>query len=425
MIRTLTFCISLGVLFLSSVHASAASGGLVFNEIMYALPGSDAGREWIELFNAGQEPVTLVGGGVKETGAWKLLVISGETQETYRLASQPVTGSLTITPGGYLLVAVDAPIFLSEHTTFSGTVVDCCGQSSSARPLRDSAALLQLKNGADEVVSEAYYTNVLGAWENGKTLEYDGSHWRESIRDGGTPGQENSVFGIVLPEAPSPRPPAVLITSPAPTNATSTPPAASPLANASALKNLIISEFLPNPIGEDRDGEWIELANIGSEPISLRGLHLTSDATKKPFLLSGTLPAGSYTIIRRQTSGIVLRNTGGSVQIVGENGATIFEISYNKDLPEGWSAARFGENGWKLTQRPTPGMANVLDAETRASVTDSQIREGEDAFTITPSPVMPPQEGSAGIAHGSLLAVGLTLGAIAAGAAIFLKRRVL
>jgi len=402
--------------FLTALMAppAAAGAGLILNEIMYALPGSDAGREWLELKNTSAQPITVIGGRSKDS--WRLVISSSQSQETYLLAPQALIGSLTVPPNGFLIIAADAPTFLAEHPTFSGSVVDCCGQSTSAQPLRDNGALVQLKNGSGEIVSEVYYSNTLGAWENGKTLEFDGAAWREGLRVGGSPGQENSVVGLVLPEAsPLPTPPKNLALSSSPT--------VIPKTSGENFKNLVISEFLPNPPGSDLEGEWIEIANIGQETIDLAGAALVSDASPKPYPLSGKMPPASYKVIRRQESGLILRNTGGKLQILDANASPIFEITYGNGIPEGWAAARFQNGDWEITQALTPGKANIRSNQSQAAPEKPPVIE---KYSGSPSkPLGPSSDRSeAYLPTGAILAAGLSLGAIAAGIVIFLKRRV-
>lgn len=398
------------------IRAATPLSGIAFNEIMYALPGSDGGREWIELKNFGSEPITVVGGGVREEGAWKLIISTGDNQETYRLASQALIGSLTIKPGGYLIIAVDAPTFLNENPLFPEAVVDCCGQSSSSRPLRDTAALLQLKNGRGEIVAEAYYSNLLGAWENGKTLEFDGADWREGLREKGTPGQENSVVGLVLAAAPSP-PPQKLTSQ----TSLKEPPTAP---STNFYPGLIISEFLPNPRGDDREGEWIEIANLGTTAMALEGLKLKTDATKKLHDLTGTLPAGGYKLIKRSESGLLLRNTNGTIELLNELGHRLFEISYRDTIPEGWSGARFGDSIWKITRKPTPGQANLLDEKDGALEVAPLIKERGSSTGPFSNPASYGSP-SSGTSISAILAAGLLLGLLAAVLVIFLKRRMM
>lgn len=401
------------ILTVIAARPAAASSGLILNEIMYALPGSDAGREWLELKNVGASPVTLIGGRSKD--AWRLVISSTQSQETYLFATQALSGSLTVQPGGFLIIAVDAPTFLAEHPTFSGSVVDCCGQSTAIQPLKDSGALVQIKNGSGEIISEVYYSNSMGAWENGKTLEFDGKTWREGLRDGGTPGQENSVVGLVLPEAsPMPTPPRNL--------ALSSSPQFTPKNSAETFKDLVISEFLPNPKGNDLEGEWIEIANLGRETVDLAGAALATDASKKPYALSGTLAPSGYLVIRRQESGLILRNTGGKIQLLDENASPFFEISYGDGIPEGWAAARFQDGIWKITETPTPGKANILASQPQPDQKQAPLTEKSSSGLPGRERPISGHLGT-GMPTGAVLAAGLALGVVAASIVVFLKRK--
>src|SRR5580700_10683565 len=92
------------------------SAQVIVNEVMYNPEGSDTGREWIELYNAGQSDVTMVGGSGK--GSWR---ISDGSNHTLTDPASPASGgasgtgrgSLTIPAGGYLVIASDPNDFIS------------------------------------------------------------------------------------------------------------------------------------------------------------------------------------------------------------------------------------------------------------------------------------------------------------------------
>ncbi len=62
-------------------HAHAE---VVVNEVMYNLDdtsGPDAGREWLELYNDGPSPMTIIG-GVSGTSSWRIYQISSSGTES-------------------------------------------------------------------------------------------------------------------------------------------------------------------------------------------------------------------------------------------------------------------------------------------------------------------------------------------------------
>ena len=79
---------------LALVIVPAFARDVLINEVVYDPASNDDGLEWVELCNAGTEPVDLTGWTLESAGtAWGLTTIGGSTA---------LTGSLA--PGDYLLV---------------------------------------------------------------------------------------------------------------------------------------------------------------------------------------------------------------------------------------------------------------------------------------------------------------------------------
>ena len=138
------------------------------------------------------------------------------------------------------------------------------------------------------------------------------------------------------------------------------------VADFSAIK---LSELMPNPAGDDADGEWIELYNGGSKDIDLAGGSM-SDASGKiyNFPKDTTIPVKSYKIFSRKLTGIVLNNDQDAIDLKDGSGKKIDSISY-ADGAEGKSYA-LGKNGW-LWDDPTPGKANSQATETGVNANEN------------------------------------------------------
>ena len=123
---------------------------------------------------------------------------------------------------------------------------------------------------------------------------------------------------------------------------------------------LVINEWLPNPSGSDREGEWLELRNTGESPIELSDWSVVAGG--KTFPLSGyRIEARSLLLLSRGETGLSLRNIEGQVTLKKE-GEELESISFLGTAPEGQSFGRIGENF--LFLEPTPG------AENRATVVE-------------------------------------------------------
>lgn len=123
--------------------------------------------------------------------------------------------------------------------------------------------------------------------------------------------------------------------------------------------NLIITEVFPNPKGSDKalapNGEWVELFNLGNEPITVSNCSLLDGEKVNGLQLQGTIPPKSYKIFYRNlNNNFNLNNEKDKVRLVC-NSKLIDKIEYSDSI-EGLTKALFN-NKW-VNQIPTPGKEN-------------------------------------------------------------------
>ena len=146
-------------LFLLVPFCAKASVG--FSEIMYDPPGTDTKHEWVEVYNSGPAAVDIS----------KYKFNDGSSSTNHTLNVPPAnggTGSTTIPSGGYAIVADDAPTFLSDTPSFSGTVID------STFTLLNSGAtltLLSCPTTTCTTVDTVSYTPDEGGGNDGTSLQ--------------------------------------------------------------------------------------------------------------------------------------------------------------------------------------------------------------------------------------------------------------
>lgn len=167
---------------------NGALGAVVINEVMYNVPGSDTGKEWLEIYNNDvADP--------KDLTDWALL--EGGTNHELSL----VLGDIILEGGEYAVIADDADQFLLDHPNFLGTVFD-----SSFSLLNTGETINIINNLGASIGSELAY-ETLDSWGgagDGTTTEKINSNiddntddnWQPSI-SGGTPGADNNDAPVI------------------------------------------------------------------------------------------------------------------------------------------------------------------------------------------------------------------------------------
>jgi len=97
---------------------------------------------------------------------------------------------------------------------------------------------------------------------------------------------------------------------------------------------MIIKEFLPNPVGPDKDGEYIKIFNDGDKAVNLAGWKI-SDVSKKSFTLSGTLDSKQELILLSAKTKISLNNNGETIFLTDSKGVLTDKLGYTGVAEEG------------------------------------------------------------------------------------------
>lgn len=361
--------------FLPVESMAVSVGDVVINEIMYNLEGADDPNEWIEVFNASDVPIDLTG--------WKFN--DGKNHILNIPPEKGSVGSIIIQSREYIILADNAATFLEDHPGFSGTVID------TVMILNNTSGNLSLIDNDGNTIYSMSYQNGLGANGNGKTLEKNENSWSESVNVGGTPGARNSMVADSDPQIPTdselintdnlPR-------SIVPSQETTIEESASINAEDTNVNRLeisgnqmsqsdsvIINEIMPYSAGPDAEEEWVEIFNFGNESADLSSWNLedaegSTNAYKFP---EGTvLSAGSYLVLSRPTTKIILNNDADGLKLIRPDGEIAQTVQYNK-AQKGKSYAKNVEE-WQWSDVPTPGSANIISAP----VTDNDYNDYND-----------------------------------------------
>ena len=327
---------------------SVTSSPLI-NEIMYDPPDNN---EWIELYNPLLIPLNLTG--------WQLT--DNKKTNTIICCSFDFSCSLLIPPQSYaLLTGQKTTIYTSPLYNLTPLNITklCVDANSIGTGLGNTGDNLTLHNSTSS--TSMNYTNLMGG-NNNYTLErHDDNSLSESLIPFGTLGKSNSIINPQL-----------------------------------QYKNLIISEILANPLGEDNNpkplGEWIELYNQGPLPLDLQGLFFKNNAQQTLIISSTKLHNNEDTIICPSCYKVIYRDTFPSF-ILDDNYDQI-SLYKDKTLLSSFSYSNALENisfsqnieNWEYTL-PTPNKPNIFTNLCDLSLEiilnqGSFTGEGEQNFTV-------------------------------------------
>lgn len=304
-------------IFTLSLLASSLHAQVIISEVMYDPANTDSGHEWVEIYNNSS-------GSVAIDSNWRFYDISNHTLNL-------IQGTSTLSSNNFAVIADNAAIFLSDHPDFNGNVFD------SVVNINNSSATIALRSDNGTVDSDSLiFDSGWGGSGNNHSLEKinlagnnSRENWQESYQVGGTPGALSSQ--ATPPTDPDPQ----------------------------DYQGLVINELLPNPIGDDATGEFIELWNGSNHPIDLKGVSLADKSnTKFVFADTNVIEAGAYLSLPQSVTDIVLNNDTDAVSLSAPDQSQIDHTEYSASK-EGLAWARFS-TGWQYTSQATSGSANVL-----------------------------------------------------------------
>ena len=113
-----------------------------------------------------------------------------------------------------------------------------------------------------------------------------------------------------------------------------------------SLTDLLISEFMPDPVGSD-EAEWVELYNNYREEINLTGWQLDDGpAGSRPYVFSkgSKIKPGEFLVIKKSDTKLSLNNSNDQVRLLTPLAEVWQEVSYDQ-APEGQSQAWDFANG--------------------------------------------------------------------------------
>lgn len=184
------------------VPVRAAAGGLKITEIMYDLPGSDSGREWVEITNTGSDKLDIEGYRLSEGGTNHVLSV--------------VSGTTTLVAGQSVIVVSNASKFSADWPQYAGILL------KSSFSLSNTAETIEIKDATLYTLDSVSYTADGGAAGDGNTLHRVGATLVAGAPD---PGVYTVAAPVQSAATPTPPPAAapepVVSPTPAATSASS------------------------------------------------------------------------------------------------------------------------------------------------------------------------------------------------------------
>ena len=147
---------------------------------------------------------------------------------------------------------------------------------------------------------------------------------------------------------------------------------------------VVINEVLPKT--DDVSGEWIELYNNGSDPISLDRWSISNTSgTTKTFMMnaSATIQPKNFLLLNESQTGITLNKDGDTIKLLDEKNNAIDSQSYPGILGYNTSMGRTtdGAGVWATCTIPTPNQSNNCPMPTSTPVPPTPIP------TVIPTPL--------------------------------------
>ncbi|GEM_PF-642753 len=235
---------------------SALPGDLVITEFLPNPTGTDDGREWVEIYNASSIPQCLNG--------MRIQVSAAKTTKNFYISSSE---DILIQPGEYLLLADGDPGLPSFVFSKPLTMPNTSGTVSLQFAAQDLDVVKygELEGSVGKAPGEGKSMALCGECltfqcndqaENwGQTLEasYDADG------NSGSPGRANAACSCLPPEGVTLRAP--------------------------KAGDLVISEILADPPGEDGVQEWFEVRVLATDAaISLAGVSISTTKGAEPVL---------------------------------------------------------------------------------------------------------------------------------------------
>ena len=123
---------------------------------------------------------------------------------------------------------------------------------------------------------------------------------------------------------------------------------------------MFISEFLPNPIGKDTEGEWIKIFNNEDRNVNLYNWKI-KDASGKTFIFKNIeIKAGEYLILDYKTTKISLNNNGETIFLYDSRDILVDKAEFVGVANEGKTLIRQNNNQFVFSGQQKAEEKNIV-----------------------------------------------------------------
>jgi hypothetical protein len=147
--------------------------------------------------------------------------------------------------------------------------------------------------------------------------------------------------------------------------------------------NLILSELLPNPSGDEKNREFIEIYNPNKTEISLKYWTLRNASKTGAFTFSTdiVIKPYSYFVIYRKDFNFALNNSNETVYLIAPNEKVTSSVSYTQSAKEDVSY-NFEQdtNKWRWSKHLTPNKRNVFNNLPQITKVDIDKKAYKDVY---------------------------------------------
>ncbi len=317
---------------------SKVFGAVLITEIMYDLPGSDTGREWVEVTNTGSDSVDVSNYKLSE----------GDTNHTLTILS----GAPALAGGQSAVIVSNADKFAADWPQFSGTMF------KSSFSLSNTGETLSLKDKSLTLLDSASYTSDGGAAGDGNTLHRVGDTLVAGAPDPG-------VFASATTPAPAPDPTPAPAPTPDPAPNTGTAPTSdtttsTPAADSSSTATTSTSSDTTTQ--SDTSTPPTTATTVTPEPTTQTPAPQTSTTPTQPVSTQTTSTPTPAPAVKTKTSSTAM--PAATVPVVPTSTAPAIQPTHAVSVA---AASKPSSSGGKSTSRSSSSQSTFKDSNTQVA----------------------------------------------------------